>query len=129
MGIEDDFYSTIKLKNGEEIFAKVSASEEEDRTLLIISHPIVMDEIVIRGNTAGYKFEPWLKTSKEDMLILNMSDVLTIVESNNIEMILMYEEFVRKINKDVCSKPTKEMGYLGNVSETKKSLENLFNNS
>ena len=26
--IEDDFYATLKLKNGEEIFAKVSASEE-----------------------------------------------------------------------------------------------------
>ena len=127
--IEEDFYSTIKLKNGEEIFAKVSASEESDRTLLIISNPIVMDEIVVRGNIAGYKFEPWLKTSKEDMMILNMSDVLTMVESNNLEMILMYEEYVRKMNKEVCSKPTKEMGYLGSVPETKKSLEKLFNNS
>ena len=27
--MEDDFYATIKFKNGEEIFAKVSASEEE----------------------------------------------------------------------------------------------------
>lgn len=129
MGIEDDFYSTIKLKNGEEIFAKVSASEEEERTLLIISNPIVMEEIIVRGNVSGYKFEPWLKTSKEDMMIIDMDDVLTIVESNSIHMIILYEEFVRKMNKDVCSKPTKEMGYLGNVSETKKSLENLFNNS
>jgi hypothetical protein len=30
--IEEDFYATLKLKNGEEIFAKVAASEEEDRT-------------------------------------------------------------------------------------------------
>ena len=34
MGIEEDFYATIKLKTGEEIFAKVAASEEEDRTAL-----------------------------------------------------------------------------------------------
>ena len=26
--IEDDFYATIKFKSGEEIFAKVAASEE-----------------------------------------------------------------------------------------------------
>ena len=32
--IEDDFYATLKLKSGEEIFAKVAASEEEDRTIL-----------------------------------------------------------------------------------------------
>ena len=29
--MEEDFYSTIKLKSGEEIFAKVSAVEEEDK--------------------------------------------------------------------------------------------------
>ena len=29
--IEDDFYCTLKLKSGEEIFAKVAASEENDR--------------------------------------------------------------------------------------------------
>lgn len=34
--IEDDFYATLKLKTGEEIFAKVAATEEDDRTLLIV---------------------------------------------------------------------------------------------
>ncbi len=32
--IEEDFYATVKLKTGEEIFAKVAASEEDDRTFL-----------------------------------------------------------------------------------------------
>ncbi len=36
MGIEDDFYCTIELKCGDEIFCKVAATEEEDRTLLFI---------------------------------------------------------------------------------------------
>ena len=45
MGIEDDFYATIKFKSGEEIFAKVAASEEEDRTMLILSHPINIIEV------------------------------------------------------------------------------------
>ena len=39
--MEDDFYATIKFKNGEEIFAKVAASEEEDRTMLILSNPVM----------------------------------------------------------------------------------------
>ena len=33
MAIEDDFYATIKLNSGEEVFAKVAASEEEDRAI------------------------------------------------------------------------------------------------
>ena len=41
--IEDDFYATLKLKyTGEEIFAKVAASEEEDRTMLLVSNPITI---------------------------------------------------------------------------------------
>ena len=38
--MEDDFYATIKFKNGEEIFAKVAVSEEEDRTMLVLSNPV-----------------------------------------------------------------------------------------
>lgn len=47
--IEDDFYSTIKFKSGEEIFCKVAASEEGDRTMLIISNPIIVEELTSRG--------------------------------------------------------------------------------
>ena len=36
--IEDDFFATLKLKSGEEIFARVAATEEEDRTLLLVSN-------------------------------------------------------------------------------------------
>ena len=36
--IEDDFFATLKLKTGEELFAKVSATDEGDRTLLLVSH-------------------------------------------------------------------------------------------
>ena len=53
--IEDDFYATVKLKSGEEIFAKVAASEEDDRTLLIVSNPIIVNEIKNRTSTVGYK--------------------------------------------------------------------------
>ena len=65
MGIEEDFYATVKLKTGEEIFAKIAASEEDDRTLLIVSNPIIVNEIKGRSGTVGYKLEPWLKTYRD----------------------------------------------------------------
>ena len=43
--IEEDFYATLKLNSGEEIFAKVAASEEENRTMLILHSPIKISEI------------------------------------------------------------------------------------
>ena len=39
--IEDDFYATLKLKTGEEVFALVIASEEENRTIeILLSEPL-----------------------------------------------------------------------------------------
>ena len=129
MGIGDDFYCTIKLKCGDEIFCKVAASEEEDRTLLLLSNPITMEEMKVRGQVTGYKFEPWLKTSRDDLFVINLDDVLTMSESSDIEIITYYEDFVRKSNKTNYSKLDRKMGYLGSVDETKKSLEALFNQS
>ena len=128
MGIEDDFYATIKFKSGEEIFAKVAASEEEDRTMLILHHPIIIGEIKGKSGIVGYKVEPWLKTSREDMFIINMENVLTLSESSDMEMILMYKRYLKDTENDRKnnSKINRRMGYLGNVEETKLSLEKLF---
>ena len=127
--IEDDFYCTIKFKCGDEVFAKVAASEEEDRTMLLVSNPIVVEEITIRGQVTGYKFEPWLKTTKDDMFVVNLEDVLTMSESEDIEMILYYQEYVRKSNKTNYSKLDRKMGYLSSVNDAKEVLEKLFESS
>ena len=124
--IEDDFYATVKLKSGEEIFAKVSASDEGDRTLLLVSNPIVVEEVKTRGQLQGFKFEPWLKTSNEDLFILNLDDVLTLSESENFEMIVFYQDYVRKMNKTNHIMLNKKMGYISSVNDAKEILEKLY---
>ena len=128
--IEDDFYATIKLKSGEEIFAKVAASEEDDRTLLIVSNPINLVEVQVKkGEIYGYKIEPWLKTTTEDMIIINMNDVLTLVESSDIEMISMYQNYVRQCDTNSSSsnyKIDRKMGYISSVSDAKEILEKIY---
>ena len=133
MGIEDDFYATIKFKSGEEIFSKVAASEEEDRTMLILSHPINVIEVKGRkGDPLGYKIEPWLKTTTDDMFIINMDDVLTLSESSDIEMILMYQNYVRQADSmnDESNRyrlSQREMGYISSVADAKEVLEKIYN--
>ena len=128
--IEDDFYATVKLKTGEEIFCKVAASEEEDRTLLIVTNPIIVSELKGRTGVVGYKLEPWLKTTTEDMFILNVEDVLTMSESSDIEMIMMYQNYIRQSTTDGNqSKLSRKMGYLANVNDAKEILEKLYKNS
>ena len=127
--MEDDFYGTIKFKNGEEIFAKVAASEEEDRTMLILHNPILITEIKGKRGIVGYKVEPWLKTSREDMFIINMSDVLTLSESSDVEMIMMHQRYLRDSQIDEeyrQSRINRKMGYIGNVHDAKEILEKLY---
>ena len=125
---EDDFYATIKFKSGEEIYAKVAASEEDDRTMLIISHPITVCEIKAKAGIVGYKVEPWLKTTRDDMFMINLADVLTISESSDVEMIQMYQRFVQDSARDRRQQPklSRQMGYIASVNDAKDILEKLY---
>jgi len=129
--IEEDFYATVKFKSGEEIFAKVAASEEEDRTMLLVSNPITVQEIKSRSGSVGYKIEPWLKTTTDDMFIIKLEDVLTMSESSDVEMIMMYQDYIRQGNKESNNQSniSRSMGYLGNVNDTKELLEKIFKKS
>ena len=126
--MEDDFYGTIKFKNGEEVFAKIAASEEVDRTMLVIHHPITVAEVKSRAGTVGYKVEPWLKTTREDMFIINMDNVLTMSESSDIQMIRMYQRFVQDNDRDNKNQPklSRKMGYIATVHDAKDILEKLY---
>ena len=126
--MEEDFYGTIKFKNGEEVFAKIAASEEVDRTMLVIHHPITVCEVKSRAGTVGYKVEPWLKTTKEDMFIVNLADVLTMSESSDVHMIRMYQRFVQDSDRDNKNLPkiSRKMGYISTVHDAKDILEKLY---
>ncbi len=130
--MEDDFYATIKLKSGEEIFTKVAPCYEENKTILLLTNPITLEQINGPRGLSGYKLEPWLKTTKEDMFVIDMDNVITVSESKDIEMIMMYQAWVREsaeVQKDptgIRKKINRKMGYTGNVADTKEILEKLF---
>ena len=131
MSIEDDFYATIKLSSGEEIYAKVAASEEEGRTMLIVHSPITIVEIKAKGNLVGYKVEPWLKTTKDDMFVINLDHVITMSESSDPEMIHMYQNFLRDSQRDPFTQPkmSRRMGYIATVDDARNFLEKIFTES
>ena len=131
MGIEDDFYATIKLKSGEEVFARVAASEEEDRTMLIVHTPVTVIEIKSKNGLVGYKVEPWLKTTRDDMFLIDMNNVITLSESSDMEMIVMYQHFLRDSQREYHHEHRlkRRMGYISNVNDAKENLEKIFKKS
>ena len=77
----------------------------------------------------GYKFEPWLKSSNEDLFIINLDDVLTLSESDNVEMVMFYQDYIKKVSHDTHTKLDKTMGYLTTVKDAKEALEKLYKSS
>ena len=126
--IEDEFYATLKLNSGEEIYAKIAASEEEGRTMLILHSPITIVEVKQKGSMVGYKVEPWLKTTKDDMFIINMDNVLTMSESSDLQMINMFQQFVQDQARDRKGQPklSRKMGYISSVNDAKDILEKIY---
>jgi hypothetical protein len=136
--IEDDFYATLKLMTGEEIFAKVAATDKDNETFLLVSNPVIISEVK-NNQTFGYRFEPWIKTSNEDLFILRLQDVLLITESNNKNIIKMYNIFIFEMNNEVIESKknksdngnglSKKMGYIANINDAKILLEKIYKNS
>ena len=126
--IEDEFYATLKLNSGEEIYAKVAASEEEGRTMLILHSPITIVEVKQKGSMVGYKVEPWLKTTKDDMFIINMDNVITLSESTDLEIISVYQQFVQDMARSKSGGPklSRRMGYVSSVNDAKDILEKIY---
>ena len=124
--MEDDFYATIKLKTGEEIFAKITYIEEDERTLLLLENPITIEKIKNRGGIEGYKVEPWLRTSTEDLFVINLDDVLTMSENKDKQSIVMHETFANQNHDNNAIKLNRKMGYISTINEAKRSLEKLY---
>lgn len=122
--MEEDFYATIKLVSGEEIFASVCVSEEEDRKFLILDNPVMFTPIHSkRSKVMGYKVSPWVNISDDEMFIVDFEKVITITEIKNQNIISMYRRFNRSSSQIEL---TKQMGLVSTVDAARDSLEKLY---
>ena len=127
--MEDDFYASLKLISGEEVFAKVVACDEDNRTLLLLHNPVLVQQVRLPGANivAGYKVEPWMKTNDEDMFVMDLKNVMTMVQCNDIEMITIHQKYVEESSQEgTRSRIDRKMGYISSVSDAKKMLEHLY---
>ena len=127
--MEDDFYASLKLISGEEVFAKVAACDEDNRTLLLLHNPVLVQHVKLPGGNivAGYKVEPWMKTNDEDMFVMDMKNIMTMVECNDIEMIAIHQRYVEESSQEGNrSSIDRKMGYISSVKDAKKMLEQLY---
>ena len=133
--MSDKFLAVVKLKTGEEVIAKVDVAPELDVVSLDCPAMIGHSNFSRRPGISVIKIEPWIKTGRERTYIVEMSNIITTCEVHDKDVIKAYNKFVKAYydTEDIIQKPkpkmTKEMGYISNVKDARKSLENIFKNS
>ena len=133
--MSDKFLAVVKLKTGEEVIAKVELAPELD--VISLDCPAMVGETSFsrKPGVSIIKIEPWIKTGRERTYIVEMSNIITTCEVSDKDVIKAYNKFVKAYyeTEDIIEKPkpkmTKEMGYISNVKDARKSLENIFKNS
>ena len=133
--MSDKFLAVVKLNTGEEIIAKIEPSPELDVIALDCPAMVGHSSFTRKPGVSVIKIEPWIKTGQETTYIVKMSNVITTCDVNDKDVIKAYNKFVNAYYenefpiKKSNSKMTKEMGYISNVKDARKSLENIFKNS
>ena len=133
--MSDKFLAVVKLKTGEEVIAKVEIASELDVLSLDCPAMVGHSSFTRKPGISIIKIEPWIKTGRERTYIVEMSNVITTCEVSDKDVIKAYNKFVKAYyeTESIIEKPkpkmTKEMGYISNVKDARKSLENIFKNS
>ena len=130
----EEFFATVKLITGEEIVSKVVYLEDEDKVML--ENPLQVDSAKQRKGAleiSGFSFREWVCATFDKMFILNRDHIITISEIEGPIVDFYKETLLRMENgKSLNGKGGKlprGSGYLGSVTDMKKSLENIFKKS
>ena len=133
--MSDKFLAVVKLKTSEEVLAQIEMSPQGD--VMSLDYPAMVGEssFTKRPGVSIIKIEPWIKTGREKTYIVEISNIITICEISDKDVIKAYNNFVKAYyeSESPFQKPkpkmTKEMGYISNVKDARKSLEDIFKNS
>ena len=138
--LEKEFYCSLNLVSGEEVVSLIMVDDSDPSDpLIVLQEPIIIN-YTTHGNISQIKIEPWMKMTTEDIFFIRLSKVITMTEIDDIDIIEMYTDFNESRNEfkmqqdddqyDLKSEAeknvTRKMGFLGSISEKKKSLEDIF---
>ena len=139
----EEFYSSIKLVTGEEIFALVSVDENDGDPVLVIQNPVIMK---VAHTPAGsvLKVKPWMEIPGDDFFIVKLDRIVTMTEVKDKNVINVYNRYLEdddndididvftsssnssNSNHDYKAQLTNKMGFISTVEDARKRLERIF---
>ena len=137
--MDNEFYATIKLVSGEEIFSLVSVEENTENPLIMLQNPVTM-KMVSTPEGSIVKVKTWMNIPGEDPIVIRWDKVITVTEIKEASVINIYNNYLEderfdineigEMNKphrnDVKSKLTTKMGYISTVEDARKYLEGVY---
>ena len=131
----DEFYSSIKLITGEEVFALVCMDENDGDPVLVLQNPVII-KMISTGGSYGVKIKPWLQVPGDDFFVIKLNSIITMTEVSDETIIEFYNRYLEDNEEDDSSlsigsssgktEVTKNMGYVSSVEDARKLLENLY---
>ena len=93
--MSDKFLAVVKLKTSEEVIAQIDMSSQGD--VMSLDYPAMVGEssFTKRPGVSIIKIEPWIKTGREKTYIVEMSNIITICEISDKDVIKAYNNFVK----------------------------------
>ena len=134
----DEFYATIKLITGEEIFGSVFVEEDMENPIILITHPVTMKMInSIEGSMV--KLTTWLNVPGDDPVAIKWDKIVTMTEIKDKAIISIYENYLEDekfyitqigtTDNNVKNKLTDKMGYISTVESARLYLEGIYKQS
>ena len=137
--MDNEFYATIKLVSGEELFSLVSVEEGTDNPLIMLQNPVTM-KMVSTPEGSIIKVKTWMNIPGDDPIVIRWDKVITVTEIKDNSVISIYNNYLEderydinqigEVNKthrnDVKSKLTNKMGYISTVDDARKYLEGVY---
>lgn len=128
----DEFYCSIKLVSGEEIFSLISVDDNDGDPIVVLQNPVII-KIITNQSGQMIKIKPWMEIPSDDFFIIKLDKIITMSEVTDEIIINCYNTFIESDDGDIISssmsgqvKLSNKMGYISSVDEARKKLEDLF---
>ena len=127
----EEFYASIKLVTGEEIFSLISIDDNDGDPIIILQNPVIIK--MINSNKGSFiKVKPWMEIPNDDFFIIKSDKIITMTEVNNSHIIKVYEKYLEDSDETSeyfgsnQTKITNKMGYVSSVEDARQNLEKIF---
>ena len=132
--MDDEKIASIKLVSGEEIICiLVEILENTPYSTIVIENPMLLSFETSRRSEKKYKISSWLVCDEDrDYYELNIEKIITVTLITNEDLIREYMKYcIPKLKPKPRMLPDKILesssGFVGSVTDFRKSLESLYN--